>query len=541
MRPPRSPRAHSSFTTSADTHNQVREALTSAASLYYLDADKLTALQPDVILTQSTCKVCSIDLASVQDTVGDAAHKTTLTDQLVQSYCASSESTANHLTKIVTCNPTSLVDAVVTQFKQLGDALGVSVVGELMAQEHSNKLKQLKYQADAFVSHGDKPEVLMVEWLDPLFLGTKGWMREIVEAAGGHVVDTLDGGQHVDVVVVALCGLSLDQTEQELLAGRVGDWWRTLLNQSDTVPKVYIVDGTSMFTRPTRRLLDALEWLVHTLHEPESNWLKSSTFPYKLFDTSLVTSDSKIKEKKSAEMLEIEELHRAACANKLAMYTDPSTGNSVMTSYMLTERQVCCGNSCRHCPYGHANVKDPTRRTNTLAGTVLLQPRRRSRGFAKDSPGGQILWPEGSNVSGGMHELVVVFWSGGKDSFLALSALYESYAAKHKPTPRVVLLTTIDPKTNVVPIQNNRRLQLKLKRWSYRLPALERLCAKTGAKIFFSSIDEERLTGTPWQVDQVYDWKLIQEWNKTTTDGEEVDLMGETGEFHTYVKFPGME
>ncbi|EGZ05369.1 hypothetical protein PHYSODRAFT_342512 [Phytophthora sojae] len=47
-----------------------------------------------------------------------------------------------------------------------------------------------------------------------------------------------------------------------------------------------------------------------------------------------------------------------------------------------------------------------------------------------------------------------MFWSGGKDSFLALGALYESYAVEQKPMPRVVLLTTIDPKTNVVPIQD---------------------------------------------------------------------------------------
>ncbi|ETN00141.1 hypothetical protein PPTG_18145 [Phytophthora nicotianae INRA-310] len=271
-------------------------------------------------------------------------------------------------------------------------------------------------------------------------------------------------------------------------------------------------------------------------------------------------------------------------------------------------------------------------RSDTLTGTVYLQPRRRSRGFAKDSPGGQMLWPERFNVSEGPSELVVVFWSGGKDSFLALSALYETYPAEQKPMPRVVLLTTIDPKTNVVPIQNissqtvaaqaealelplclvavglgdeytsalrtalhdipNQMKRTKkskkastqnetallvstlvfgdlhledIRAWreetfgkdykllfpvwkknyeSELLPALERLCVKTGAKIFFSNIDEERLgsdenDGTQWQVGQVYDWKRIQERNKIST--EQVDLMGECGEFHTCVKFPGMD
>jgi diphthamide synthase (EF-2-diphthine--ammonia ligase)/ABC-type Fe3+-hydroxamate transport system substrate-binding protein len=638
--------ARTAFTSSADTHNQVREALANAASLYHLDADALAALRPDVILTQSTCKVCSIDLASVQAAVGEEDHQKQLVDSLVQSNgpassmegsCQLTSSSDQHLTQIVTCNPTSLVDALVTQFQQLGDALGVPDVGRAMADEHADKLQHLKRQAEALVAAkgGKKPRVLMVEWLEPLFLGTKGWMCEIVEAAGGEVVESLDGevDPPVDAVVVALCGLSLDKTETELLEGRVGDWWKTLLDRpgAAALPSVYIVDGTSMFTRPTRRLLLALEWLVHALHEPESTWMKSSTFPYKLFDTSLVASDAKAKEEaKSVEMLEIEELHRVACTNKQAMYTDPATGYSVMTAYILKERQVCCGNGCRHCPYGHANVKDPSRRKNTLAGNVFLQPRRRSRGFAKDSPGGQLLWPEGASADG-PNDLVVVFWSGGKDSFLALSALYETYAAEQKPMPRVVLLTTIDPETNVVPIQNIsaqtiaaqaealelplclvavglgdaytaalrsslRDIPEQLKRvkkskargqdeanllvsslvfgdlhledirawreqtfsqdyklrfpvWkkdyaSELLPSLSRLCAKTGAKIFFSNVDEEcaGVKGTAWKVGQEFDWKLVEERNKTLApDAKQVDLMGECGEFHTCVKFPGMD
>ncbi|KAG7376374.1 hypothetical protein PHYPSEUDO_013653 [Phytophthora pseudosyringae] len=640
--------ARTAFTSSADTHNQVREALASAASLYHLDAAKLAALKPDVILTQSACKVCSIDLASVQRAVDDEVDTRAQMDQLVQSDWVSSElakhyelTSSTHLTQIVTCNPTSLVDAVGTQFQQLGHALGVPEVGDAMAQEHLQELEKLKAQAAAFVyKDGAKPKVLMVEWLEPLFVGTKGWMREIVEAAGGEVAESVDAGEGgVDVVVVALCGLTQDKTETELLEGRVGDWWTTLFRTSSVahVPAAYIVDGTSMFSRPTRRLLVALEWLVHALHEPEGSWLTDSTFPYKLFDTSRVASDSKAqKNAKSAELLEIEELHRAACANRQAMYTDPATGYSVMTAHILKERQVCCGNGCRHCPYGHANVKDPSRRKNTLAGNVFLQPRRRSRGFAKDAPGGQLLWPEGADaVSDGVNDLVVAFWSGGKDSFLALSALYEGYAAEQKPMPRVVLLTTVDPKSNMVPIQDissqtiaaqAEALELPLclvavglgdkytsalrsalhdipeqikrtkkfrkarteieatptisalvfgdlhlediRAWREQafgqdytlcfpvwkkdyemelLPSLERLCTKTGTKIYFSNVDEERLAsngsgGIQLQVGQVYDWKLVQQRNKALAVGvEQIDLMGESGEFHTCVKFPGMD
>lgn len=44
--------------------------------------------------------------------------------------------------------------------------------------------------------------------------------------------------------------------------------------------------------------------------------------------------------------------HDAAVERGDAMYVDPSTGYSVMTSATLLDRGYCCGNGCRHCPYG---------------------------------------------------------------------------------------------------------------------------------------------------------------------------------------------
>ena len=36
-------------------------------------------------------------------------------------------------------------------------------------------------------------------------------------------------------------------------------------------------------------------------------------------------------------------------------YIDPDTGFSVFTQAYL-RRRPCCGNKCRHCPWGHRNV-----------------------------------------------------------------------------------------------------------------------------------------------------------------------------------------
>ena len=56
---------------------------------------------------------------------------------------------------------------------------------------------------------------------------------------------------------------------------------------------------------------------------------------------------------------ELEACHMAACVAGRDCYTDPATGYSVFTVIGLqrVRKGVCCSNECRHCPYGHVNVK----------------------------------------------------------------------------------------------------------------------------------------------------------------------------------------
>ncbi|KAL7478804.1 hypothetical protein ACHAW6_004559 [Cyclotella cf. meneghiniana] len=55
--------------------------------------------------------------------------------------------------------------------------------------------------------------------------------------------------------------------------------------------------------------------------------------------------------------IDIEELHRQAIVDKQSTYIDPSTGFTVFTELAHLKRGKCCGNMCRHCPYGYSNVK----------------------------------------------------------------------------------------------------------------------------------------------------------------------------------------
>ena len=103
------------------------------------------------------------------------------------------------------------------------------------------------------------------------------------------------------------------------------------------------------------------------------------------------------------------EHHRKAQQAGKAGYIDPDSGLFVMTEQTLRSRGKCCGNGCRHCPYGRS-----------LAG-----------GNSEES--NQIHLPEGMDSI--PKEATFLFWSGGKDSYLGLLSLLETES-------NIVLCTT---------------------------------------------------------------------------------------------------
>lgn len=74
---------------------------------------------------------------------------------------------------------------------------------------------------------------------------------------------------------------------------------------------------------------------------------------------------------------DIEELHTAALCRKSTTYTDPSTGFLVFTELAHYQRGTCCGNQCRHCPYGWENVRSTAiRSSSSSSSSSTEQPPR---------------------------------------------------------------------------------------------------------------------------------------------------------------------
>ena len=115
------------------------------------------------------------------------------------------------------------------------------------------------------------------------------------------------------------------------------------------------------------------------------------------------------------------DVHHAACARGDHTYTDPETGFLVFTRLGLEARGSCCGAGCRHCPFGHAKVRLDTRSKRIQQPAWLSEARP-----DPDQP------------------CTVLFWSGGKDSYLA------SRAMAREGVSNITLLTTFDARSRMI-------------------------------------------------------------------------------------------
>lgn len=122
-----------------------------------------------------------------------------------------------------------------------------------------------------------------------------------------------------------------------------------------------------------------------------------------------------------ADLTDIEEIgqrHNAAVMAGQPSYVDPKSGYKVFTAETLKQRGRCCGCGCRHCPYNNKNVAPEKKAARSSQPTLLV----------------------GSFDGLAAADVDVLFWSGGKDSYLAARAL----CRERGTTRHLVLLTTFD-------------------------------------------------------------------------------------------------
>jgi iron complex transport system substrate-binding protein len=214
----------------------IRTAMRDYGSVYEIDVEQLTALRPDLVLTQGICDVCAVPERQVLDSVDGA--------------------------RVLTLDAHDL-DAILASIRDVGCATGVPEQAERLIAGMRARITAVQ----ARVAGKPRRRVLALEWLDPPYVPGH-WVPELVALAGG---DLLAGtarrpsyrmewadlqGLEPDVLLVMPCGFTLDQTQHEAMRHK---------QQLRAVGgRVQLLDASAYFSRSGPRVVDGLEILAST-------------------------------------------------------------------------------------------------------------------------------------------------------------------------------------------------------------------------------------------------------------------------------------
>ena len=236
------PRVTKSRVDGSLSSSQIDEAVRSfeldGLSIYEVDVDALNELQPDVILTQDTCKVCAVSMDDVQNVVNEVVNKDV---------------------KILSLSPSSLED-VFANILEVGEALDCFEGANQVVDSLYMQLDFLR--AETTIASPKK--VLGLEWISPpMVIGH--WTPELFRIAGGEPILS-----HTDmptkreewstivefdpeVVVIMPCGFKIPQTMTEVSA--LMDIPGFAEMKAVRSQQVYVADGNAYFNRPGPRLV----------------------------------------------------------------------------------------------------------------------------------------------------------------------------------------------------------------------------------------------------------------------------------------------
>lgn len=252
---------------SLEIDKQVKGALTDALSFYQIDRELIKQLKPDVIVTQTQCKVCAVSFSDVEKAL---------------------ENLLDHPVQIISLEPNNL-NAIFTDIKTVSKILGVPDRGADLVERMQERMDLIRHKLK-FINQ--KPTVACIEWLSPLMIAGN-WTPEMVEIAGGQAV-LAQSGKHSpaidwmdlvqadpEIMIVMPCGFGIERTLKEVDTLLQQTYFRDL--QAVKSNQLFIADGNQYFNRSGPRMADSVEILAEIINPKQfifgyegTGWIKFS-------------------------------------------------------------------------------------------------------------------------------------------------------------------------------------------------------------------------------------------------------------------------
>lgn len=226
----------------------VRQAMQEHGSVYEVDGGRLSALRPDLVLTQAVCDVCAVPTASAREAVASLEYEP----------------------QVLSLDAHDL-EGIFRSIEAVGAAAGIP----RRAAEYVAELRARAAAVRARVAGRPRPRVLALEWLDPPFVPGH-WVPEMIASAGGVNLQGESGVRSAqvswadlgtcdpDVLVIMPCGFGLDASRAE--AARHAERLAHVAPRAIESGRAYAVDGSSYFNRSGPRVVDGIEILAALLH-----------------------------------------------------------------------------------------------------------------------------------------------------------------------------------------------------------------------------------------------------------------------------------
>ena len=421
----------------------ITDVANTVQSLYPIDREALKRADPSVVLTQELCRVCAPS-----------------TEEVEKALVAGGTSDVGGV-KILSLEPESLHDVAET-FVTVADACGVRDRGIKMRDDFLANLKLLNDTVSKASTTQKRPRVLLFEWLDPPYDGGH-WIPDMIECAGCEYLkigsqssphpDSWNGTKSKqvtwediyeadpDVVLVACCGFDLERNVKDAMGA--ADKLAKLRAAQEG--RLYAANGDMYFARPGPLLLHGANIAAQCAFEGIDEQVVEAVRRLK-FAPKKGEGWEKIDVMQSPSLGagDIEDmaacwakLHEEACSKGEMSYEDPATGYHVFSELAHKKRGKCCGSGCRHCPYNHENVKPSLKADKIMQPSFLYERNDQSFMVVPESTGDTAAEPT---------KIKILFFSGGKDSFLALRQLVRQSGESFG----IVLLTTFDATTRII-------------------------------------------------------------------------------------------
>jgi iron complex transport system substrate-binding protein len=223
---------------------EVRRRIAAGEELYRIDAAKIEALRPDLVIAQTHCEVCAVTPEGV----------------------ARAGSTAPVLRLSA-----FTVEDIFESIGQVAARLGLEARGAEVVRAKRERLRAVREKTAV----RRRPAVAMLEWTDPLF-AMGNWSPELVEIAGGDLRVGEKGAYSAVVpaekliaadpefLIVAPCGFPLERAIGERAVLEKNSWWSGLRAVRDG--KVAFADGNRFFNRSGMTIAPTAEMIAEILH-----------------------------------------------------------------------------------------------------------------------------------------------------------------------------------------------------------------------------------------------------------------------------------